>query len=455
MKFKDIHPDRIKILNEKSFHQEGNYVLYWMQQSQRAEWNHAFEVAIRLGKELGKPVVVGFGLMDDYPEANIRHYTFLVEGLKELQEAFKKRDCKLVIKIGHPSDVAESLAVDAVAVVCDRGYLRHQKKWRSELAKAIDCKLIQVESDLIVPVEAASDKREYAARTIRPKLQKQYSQYLEKPARLMPPKNSLYLKVKGENISGVSSFLQKLSLNDAVPAVSEHFKGGTTEAKKRFRNFLENHLEHYDEDRNQPHENHISHMSPYLHFGQVSPVWLLREVQDKSADKNTQSYVEELLVRRELAANFCFYEKDYDKFSALPEWSRETLNDHKDDKRKYRYTREEMEAARTHDEYWNAAMQQMKNRGYLHNHMRMYWGKQILAWTNTPRYAYRTALYLNNQYFLDGRDCNSFANIGWLFGLHDRAWQERDVFGKVRIMTKGGLERKTDPDKFMDKVGDD
>lgn len=452
MEFKDIHPDRIKLLNDRDIRQGGTYVLYWMQQSQRAEWNHAFEVAIRIGKELDKPVLVGFGIMDDYPEANIRHYTFMVEGLKALQEAFKKRNCKLVIKKGHPMDVARSLAKNAVAVVCDRGYLRHQRKWRSELAKSIDCKLVQVESDLIVPVEAASDRREYAARTIRPKLQKQYEQYLKKPSRLMPPKNSVYLQVKGAEINDVPSFLGKLSLNDSVPAVSEHFKGGTAEAKKRFRNFLNHHLDQYDDDRNQPHENHVSHMSPYLHFGQISPVWLLQEVQDKSKGGNAESYVEELLVRRELAANFCFYEKDYDKFSALPEWSRETLEDHKDDKRSYHYTREELEAAQTHDKYWNAAMQQMKNHGYLHNHMRMYWGKQILAWTNTPEYAYRTALFLNNKYFLDGRDCNSFANIGWLFGLHDRAWQERDVFGKVRIMTQGGLERKTDPDKFVERV---
>lgn len=450
--FDDIHPDRVKVLNDQEYQTDRTYVLYWMQQSQRAEWNHAFEAAIRLAKELDKPVIVGFGLMDDYPEANARHYTFMVEGLQELQEAFKKRDCKLIIKFGHPKAVAEELAEDAVAIVCDRGYLRHQKAWRSELAKALDCPLIQVESDLIVPVEAASEKREYAARTIRSQLQERYNKYLEEPARLMPPKNSIYLNVTGEQISSVSGFMEQLSVDDSVPAVSEHFRGGTSEAKKRFRRFLKNHLSHYDDDRNQPYEDHVSHMSPYLHFGQISPVWLLREVQDAGKGENVKSYVEELLVRRELAANFCYYEADYDQFKALPDWARKTLRAHKDDEREYRYTRKELENAATHDPYWNAAMQQMKQRGYLHNHMRMYWGKQILAWTNTPKYAYKTALYLNNKYFLDGRDCNSFANIGWLFGLHDRAWQERKVFGKVRIMTQGGLERKTEPEKFVAKV---
>jgi deoxyribodipyrimidine photo-lyase len=452
MEFKDIHPDRVKLLNEKDYRSDGTYVLYWMQQSQRAEWNHAFEAAIRIGKALDKAVLVGFGLMDDYPEANARHYTFLLEGLKELQEAFKKRDCKLVVKFGHPQEVAAGLARDAAAVVCDRGYLRHQKKWRSQLAQSIDCRLIQVESDVIVPVESASDKREYAARTIRSKLQDQYDEFLEKPARLMPPKSSVYLKVKGEKINNVPGLVDSLSIDTSVAPVSDFLKGGTSEAKKHFRNFLKNHLAQYNDDRNQPHEDHVSHMSPYLHFGQISPVWLLQEVQKAGKGEDAESYVEELLVRRELAANFCYYEKDYDKFSALPDWARTTLEEHKEDERAYRYTREEMEQADTHDEYWNAAMKQMKKRGYLHNHMRMYWGKQILAWTNTPQYAYRTALELNNKYFLDGRDCNSYANIGWLFGLHDRAWQEREVFGKVRIMTKGGLERKTEPEKFIDKV---
>lgn len=386
-----------------------------------------------------------------FPEANIRHYTFMVEGLRELTEAFKKRDSKLVVRLGHPVEVATDLAKDAAVVVCDRGYLRHQREWREDLAKSIDCCLIQVESDLIVPVESASDKREYAARTIRSQLQEKYKTYTEKPARLMPPKNALYLPVKGEDIEK-ESFLEELSLDESVPAVSDHFLGGTGVAKKRFANFLEHHLRQYDDERNQPHTDHVSHMSPYLHFGHISPVYLLTEIQEKGSGTNVESYVEELLVRRELAANFCFYEKDYDQFSTLPEWARTTLQEHKDDKREQQYTRKELEDAATHDEYWNAAMQQMKNIGYLHNHMRMYWGKQILAWTNTPEYAYRTALYLNNKYFLDGRDCNSFSNIGWLFGLHDRAWQEREIYGKVRIMTRGGLERKTEPEKFVKKV---
>jgi deoxyribodipyrimidine photo-lyase len=192
-------------------------------------------------------------------------------------------------------------------------------------------------------------------------------------------------------------------------------------------------------------------MSPYLHFGQISPLHLLLMLDEHMGrkSKNSKSFVEELAVRRTLCQNFCLHEPDYDKFSCLPDWALQTLEEHKDDEREHVYTREQLEQAETHDPYWNAAQKEMVLTGYMHNHMRMYWGKQILAWTNTPQYAHSTALYLNNKYLLDGRDPDSFANIAWLFGLHDQGWKERPVFGKVRIMTQGGLKRKCDPDEYV------
>lgn len=453
MQFDDIHPDRVTELNDQPLRKDAAYVLYWMQQSQRAEWNHALEYAIRLGRELNKAVLVGFGLMDGYPGANARHYTFMLEGLRDVQEAVKDRDCKLVVRRGHPAEVALELGERAAAVVCDRGYLRHQRTWRERVATEAKCRVFQVESDVIVPVEQASDKKEYAARTIRPRLQKQFEAYLAEPARLRPPKNALYLSETGEEIDDVTACVQALPIDQEVRAV-EQFQGGTRAAKRTFESFLEDHLDSYDENRNQPHTSDVSHMSKYLHFGQISPVYLLKEVRKKGSGENVESFLEELLVRRELAVNFCFYEKDYDRFDQLPGWAKETLEAHATDEREYVYTRAQLEAADTHDPYWNAAMQQMKNTGYLHNHMRMYWGKQILAWTKGPREAFDTALYLNNKYFLDGRDCNSYANVAWLFGQHDRGWKERAVFGKVRIMTASGLERKTDPEAFVKKVKD-
>ncbi len=159
-------------------------------------------------------------------------------------------------------------------------------------------------------------------------------------------------------------------------------------------------------------------------------------------------------MRRELAVNFVYFTPNYDSYSCLPDWARKTLAEHKDDEREHCYTRGELETARTHDRYWNAAMRELRYTGYMHNYMRMYWGKKILEWTGTPSYAYKVALELNNKYFLDGRDPNSFANVAWIFGLHDRPWGRRDVFGTVRYMSAAGLERKADIESYVEKIGE-
>jgi deoxyribodipyrimidine photo-lyase len=196
-------------------------------------------------------------------------------------------------------------------------------------------------------------------------------------------------------------------------------------------------------------------MSPYLHFGQISPVYLALQVRDAREGQGIDraAYLEELIVRRELAVNFVYYTPDYDRCSCLPDWARKTLAEHAADRREHLYTREELEAANTHDPYWNAAMQEMKHTGFMHNYMRMYWGKKILEWTADPEEAFDTALTINNKYFLDGRDPNSFAGVAWIFGKHDRAWFERLVFGKIRYMAASGLERKCDIQAYIRKVG--
>jgi deoxyribodipyrimidine photo-lyase len=185
----------------------------------------------------------------------------------------------------------------------------------------------------------------------------------------------------------------------------------------------------------------------------VSPVQVaLAARESKAADNQRESFLEELIVRRELAQNFAEYSPHYDSFECVPEWARKTLDKHRSDERHHQYTQGQLERARTHDPYWNAAMREMRYTGYMHNAMRMYWGKKILEWSSTPEHAHRTTLALNNRYFLDGRDANSYANIGWLFGLHDRPWGEREIFGTVRYMSSGGLERKADMEAYLEKV---
>lgn len=448
-----IHDERVQRLNDRSGRPDADHVLYWMQQSQRAHHNDALEFAIQRANALGLPLLVGFGLTDGYPGANLRHYRFMVEGLSDVREDLERRGILFVVRRGAPDAVALELGADAAEIVCDRGYTRHQKGWRERVAAEAPCTVVQVESDVVVPVEGASDKREYAARTIRPRVRKRWDEFLVELRTTPLSKDSLGLTIDGLDVSDVDGVLGGLDLDGSV-APNPLFRGGSTEARRLAREFVEEHLRGYDGNRNQPQTDDVSHMSKYLHFGQVSPVWLALHVRDASghAAADRDSFIEELLVRRELAQNFVNYTPDYDSFSCLPSWARATLRKHKDDKREHVYTQSELEAGATHDPYWNAAMKEMRETGYMHNYMRMYWGKKIIEWTNTPRHAYKVALELNNKHFIDGRDPNSFANVGWLFGLHDRPWAERPIFGTVRYMAASGLERKTDPEAYVAKV---
>jgi deoxyribodipyrimidine photo-lyase len=446
-----IQDARIQRLNDDD-PRDADYVLYWMQQAQRAEDNHALEYAVRRANERRSRLLVAFGLMDDYPGANLRHYAFMLEGLQETQRTCAGRGIKMVIRRGHPAMVALRLARGASLVVCDRGYLRHQRQWRERVAKEAGCELVQVETDVVVPVDVASGKAEYAARTIRPKIHKQLDTFLVGLRTTPLARDSLALSVDGIDLSDLGAVLEKLKVDRTVAPVSHLWQGGTTRAKRRLRRFLDARFRGYDDDRNQPQKDGVSHLAKYLHFGQISPLYIALQARRAAPRSDRESFLEELIVRRELACNHVRFRRDYDAFRGLPNWAIKTLEKHADDQREHVYTRRELEEAKTHDPYWNAAMREMRHTGYMHNYMRMYWGKKILEWTNTPRHAYRVALDLNNKYFLDGRDCASFANVGWIFGLHDRPWAERKIFGTVRYMSAAGLERKCDIEAYVKKV---
>ena len=455
MATKQIQDERIQQLNDQEV-KDGSYVLYWMQNAQRTEYNHALEYAVQQADELEQRLLVCFGLMDDYPEANARHYTFMLEGLQEVETSLKERNIKFVVQRGSPDEVALRLGEDASLIVCDRSYLRKQREWRETVAKEAKCRVVQVETDVVVPVELVSDKKEYAARTIRPKIQKHLDKFLVELNTTPVDKSSKSMSVDGLDLSDVEKLVGELKVDKGVEPLSHLFKGGTARAKAVLDDFIENKFSDYTDNRNQPQTSNVSHMSKYLHYGHISPVYVALQIQEAhTSQENIDSYLEELIIRRELPMNFVYYmPDDYDSYTNIPDWAQETLKEHKDDEREYVYTRQELEDAQTHDDYWNAAMNEMRYTGYMHNYMRMYWGKKILEWSNTPRYAYETTLYLNNKYFLDGRDPNSYANVAWVFGQHDRGWTERDVFGKVRYMSAGGLERKAKPEQYVEKVNE-
>jgi len=443
-----IDPGRVRIVSTAPLRTKG-YVLYWMQSSHRADDNPALAYAIERADALHLPVVAYFGFFPTYPEANLRHLAFMAEGLAVAGRALGRLGIRLVLATGDPTDGVLSLAKSAALLVADRGYLRPERAWYEKVAARVPCPFVQVEANVVVPVRAASDKEEYAAATIRKKITSLLDRFLVPAPVRAPAWSSLALNIPTLANEATDTILALPGIDRSV-SPSPEFKGGTDEALRRFDRFLSYGLDRFGEGRNDPGTGIASGMSPYLHFGQVSPVTLALRARDHGGP-GVPAFLEELIVRRELAVNFVTYNDRYDSFACLPAWAVRTLAAHAGDRREYLYTLDELERAATHDPYWNAAQNEMARTGKMQGYMRMYWGKKILEWSKTPQEAYATALYLNNKYEIDGRDPNGYAGVAWCFGKHDRPWQERPVFGMVRYMNAAGLERKFIMNAYLEK----
>ena len=436
-----IHQERIKPLGGGTS-SKGDYVLYWMQASQREADNHALEYAVEQANARGLPVLAYFGLTPDYPEANLRHYAFMLEGLAETKRALEERGISLVVRAESPDTGAAALSRRAALLVADRGYVRLERQWRTRVAARSACPVHEVETNAVVPVEAASSKEEYSAATLRPKIRRLLRTYFAPLRRRPLGKKRLKWDFESLDLSDPSRTLSRLRIDRSVGPTTA-YRGGASAARRWLDRFVSSDLKRYHESRSDPGHDLGSRLSPYLHFGQISPAAVLRAAA-RAGGRGMEKFLEELIVRRELSLNFVFYNERYDSYSGLPDWCRRTLEAHRRDRREAAYSPAELEAARTHDPYWNAAQREMTCLGRMHNTLRMYWGKRLLQWTARPEDAFRLALRLNNKYELDGRDPNSFASVAWCFGKHDRPWPERPVFGMVRSMTASGLERKYD-----------
>ncbi len=448
-------------LNDNS-DSSGRYVLYWMQASMRAQHNPALETAVAYANERNLPCVAAFSLTDDFPGANLRHYTFLLEGLRETQRTLHARGVAFILFLGPPDEVIPAAAAAAAMVITDRSYLREPRRWRAEVARRVKTAVVQVEGDVVVPVEQASPKEEYSAATLRRKLNPQLEQYLQLPTEHSPQIPSCNLdwaqlgrdfrQLQQDLDRGVHTVLATMRIDRGVRP-SSVYRGGFSEAARRLQEFLEQRLSEYHLRRNDPALGWVSNLSAYLHFGQISPVYIARQAQAARppGDPGLEAFIEELVVRRELSMNFTQYNPYYDQYNCLPDWAQQTLETHTHDTRSELYELARLEQGETADRYWNAAQREMVDTGKMHGYMRMYWGKRLIEWHRTPREAFETAVYLNDKYELDGRDPNGYAGIAWCFGKHDRGWPERPVFGKVRSMTAGGLKRKFDIERYAER----
>jgi deoxyribodipyrimidine photo-lyase len=427
---------------------EGKCVVYWMQRSQRALDNPALEVAVKAANILAKPCVVFLAPVPFYPHANLRHFRFLNQGIPAIAEGLKKRGIGFVLRRYPDHDLLKFCQqVNAAMVIGDENPLREPEHWREAVTAKLNIPFWTVDADVIVPSRLLM-KEQYGAYTARPVIKRLLPEFLK-------PVGNARAKVPWSPPRGLQSLALDFDITDGwrldrSVAPVDDIRGGTDEALKQLQSFIKRGLATYPVDRNKPERDGTSRLSAYLHFGHIGPHTIALAVQKSKAPRAAKvAFLEQLIVRRELAINFVRFNPDYDNFESGTPWAHKSLAEHAGDPRKI-YSERQLEDAQTHDPLWNAAQRQMVLTGFMHNYVRMYWAKKILEWSKTPARAYQMAVYLNDKYELDGRDPNGYAGIAWaIVGKHDRPWFERPIFGKIRYMSFNSTSKKFDSKSYI------
>jgi len=464
-----IEPLRVTVLQVGYPLPKAEYVLLWVQQDVRARCNHALEYAIMEANRLHLPVLACYGLCETFPGASERAFAFLLQGLQDLEAELRKRGIRLVCKKGRPPMVVQEFAQGAALVVTDCGYTRICRQWRQEIVEKLPgMRCVQVETNVVVPIGVASSIAEPAAATLRPKIHRWLKRFLQPVCESVVacPGPDIQLEDGLEkslfNVQNADEALAALSVDRSVPRLALWY-GGSAAGQKRLSDFIPRLSSYGTGKANDPSVQGNSFLSPYLHFGHLSPIDIALQVRASAQNTNAaiaagtgrsgvEAFLEELIVRRELARNFCYFCSSYDSMECLPVWARASLEQHKHDPRPAQYSDIQLVRGETDDACWNAAQWEMVASGHMHNYMRMYWCKQILLWGSNPANALKLAMQLNDTYSLDGRDENGYMGIAWCFGLHDRPFPERPIFGEIRPMTRKGLEGKFNMQRYKDVV---
>jgi deoxyribodipyrimidine photo-lyase len=429
--------------------QQQGRVVYWMSRDQRVADNWALLSAQEFALQMKAPLAVVFCLVPQFLNASLRQFGFMLRGLEQVEKSLRDLKIPFFLLRGWPKrEIPKFVAESKVTIlVSDFDPLRIKREWKEGVANKLEVPLYEVDTRNIVPCWVASAKQEYGAYTLRPKIHRSLPEFLVEFPKLQVHPFTWSGKVESIDWKRAAT---SLAVNRDVGEV-DWLEPGERAARKTLNYFLKNKLPKYALMRNDPTGDTVSHLSPYLHFGQISAQRVALEVKKRQIrSEQKDSFLEELIVRRELADNYCFYNDKYDQFGGFHPWAQKTLNEHRGDRREYLYSAEEFEQAQTHDDLWNAAQMEMVRRGKMHGYMRMYWAKKILEWTESPERALETAIYLNDKYELDGRDSNGYAGIAWsVGGVHDRPWNERPVFGKIRYMSYNGCRRKFDIKSYI------
>ncbi|KAK7367820.1 hypothetical protein VNO80_09838 [Phaseolus coccineus] len=458
-----VQAGRIRTLKDGSCGEAGSGpVVYWMFRDQRVRDNWALVHAVAEANKANVPVAVVFNLFHSFLDAKSRHLGFMLRGLRQLCHRMQHTlQIPFFLFQGEAEETVPKFLRECGAslLVTDFSPLREVRRCKEEICKRVTDSVTvhEVDAHNVVPLWVASDKLEYSAKTIRTKINKRLSEYLvDFPDVEVGLTTRKWVLPENHSIDWDDLIADVLRRGAEVPEV-DWCEPGEIAAREVLmgseNGFLTKRLKGYSLDRNNPCKpNALSGLSPYLHFGQISAQRCALEARKRrnSHPQAIDAFLEELIVRRELADNYCFYEPHYDSIKGAWGWAQNTLIEHATDKREHIYSREQLEKAQTADPLWNASQLEMVHKGKMHGFMRMYWAKKILEWTRGPEEALEISLYLNDKYELDGRDPNGYVGCMWsICGVHDQGWKERPVFGKIRYMNYAGCKRKFDVEKYI------
>ena len=440
----------MRLLNNQPVRQGGRYVLYWCRWNRRVESNHALIHAAATANRMNLPLVVFERLSCAYPTASDRFHTFVLEGVPQFQAQVRKLGAGYIFQLPRRKTARDSqrdAVIAGAATVVTDDCLRG--------TPSLDVRLEAVDASCIVPMSAIP-QRSYAAYSIRPRIHRLLPKYLnpapplELRRRCRESFTHLHTEIETKRIAAL---VAECEIDHTVRA-STCFRGGRAAAEARLRRFLDDRLRRYARDKNEPSLHATSDLSPYLHYGHIGALEVALAVSEHAAAHKliADEFLEELIVRRELAHNFARYTGSRDSLDALPDWARKTIEAHRRDARDPIYSRAQFEAAATHDNLWNATQQELMLRGKVHGYYRMYWGKKIVEWSAGAADALAIMLALHDRYALDGDDPNTYTNILWCLGLHDRPWPERPIYGTIRSMVRSGMERKSDVAAYIREI---
>ena len=451
--------NRVRALNAAPIRPQASYVLYWSQMNRRVDSNHALVHAASRANELGLPLLYYEGLTCSYPSANDRLHTFVLQGVAEQARRLDALGIGYCFYLrrrnSDPNDILYRLAEHAACVVSDDYPTFIAARHNASVPAKLTVQYEVVDSSCVVPM-SLFEKREYAAYTIRPKIRRLLPEYLtpcpdpEVSCRWGHAAPLFHTPVID---AAIPSLVASCEIDHSIPP-SISYTGGRLAAERALRFFLDNNLRRYARERNEPAAHATSGLSPYLHFGQISSLEIALAAKHHAEQHNliADEFLEELIVRRELSFNYARHIDSPDSLLNLPDWAQQTLLTHAADPRQPAYSYAQFERAETHDPLWNATQKEMLLRGKIHGYYRMYWGKKIIEWSPTCQAALETMVRIHDRYALDGRDPNTYTGIMWCFGLHDRPWQNRPVFGSIRFMSSDGMKRKTGVDAYLREI---